>query len=116
MKSDPLRDKKYKLLSILKNHHVQGMKEFMAENPADFSGILPEQKADNQYVFDLLHVYKANLIYLGKQYFESMKYCVDKGFIKLSEDMEKMLHQADGLEEGVLEACFIQESVLEEHQ
>lgn len=108
-------DSKRELLDILRCHDVDRFQKFIATHPKQFEGVTKEQRRDDKYIFDLLHVYKANLFYMGKQYFESMNYCLERGLIKLSPEMEVLFTQAKNNQE--IEECAItQELVQDKHQ
>ena len=94
MEKDLLRDKKYQLLHILQEHNVEGMKKFMEENPEEFEKIPLESRQSDDYLFDLLHVYKAQLLYMGAQHYESVDYCLAKGLVKLSPEAEQYYQYA----------------------
>lgn len=107
-KKDPLRDEKYELLRILKEHDVPGMRMFIENNPKYFSAMGDEER-DDDYLFDLIHVYKAHLLYMGNQHFESVKYCVEKGLIKLSAEMTEYYEKAEKNKKEILECVSIPE-------
>jgi hypothetical protein len=106
MKKDPLKNKKYELLRILKEHDVQGMKAFAAQNPEGFKDVDQSLMTDETYLFDLIHYFKANLLYMGAQHFESMKYCREKGIITLSHEMSNYYAEAEKNQKEIVE-CLI---------
>ena len=100
-----LKEKRFQLNAILKKHDVQGMKDFISENPREFEELTENQKQDDLYLFDLLHLYKAHLFYLGTQYFESMNYCLRKGIIKLDPLLENQFRELEKNQEN--QSCVI---------
>lgn len=116
MKKDPLRDKKYQLLQILKDHDVTDFATFIEENPDQFLNLTTEQKSNFKYLYDVLHLYKANLIYMGPQYFESVNYCVNNGIIELSEEGERLFREAERNQEEIQSCVISPESGQEPHR
>jgi hypothetical protein len=110
----PLREKQLELDSILRTHDTLQMKQFVRDNPQEFIGLSEEQKNDESYLFDLMHIYKAHLIYMGPLFFESMKYCVDQGLIKLSPYYEHMMNEAEKNQEEI-QKCIMLESEVDPH-
>ena len=104
-----VRELQHEFDSILRIHDVAQMKQFVWGHPETFFGLTEEQKNEDSYLFDLMHIYKAHLIYMGPLFFESMKYCVEQGLIKLSPEYEYMVEQAEKNPEEI-QKCIMLES------
>ena len=106
MKKMPLRDQKYELLRIMREHDVGGMRDFIKENAPYFEQLSEESIADDNYLFDLIHVYKAHTFHLGPLYIESMRDGLDKGLITLSEETKEHFERLEADPEEIQE-CVI---------
>ena len=106
MKKDPFRDQKYRLLDIMKKHDVPAFREFIRDNSDQFSELKADQIASDSYLFDVLHLYKANFLFLGPLYYESVNYCLDQGIIHMSQEAERLFREAEGNPEAVVKCAM----------
>lgn len=84
VKEEAKRQARYELNEILKEHDVPKMRTFILEHSEFFQKVPDEDIFDDEFVFDLMHVYKSYLIYFGEEQKRSMKYCVDKGIMRVT--------------------------------
>jgi hypothetical protein len=60
-------------------HDVAGIKEFLKKHPSP--AVTAEQLEDDQFLSDLMHVYKALIPYYDGHE-ASLKYCLEKGLVQ----------------------------------
>jgi hypothetical protein len=75
------QDPRYIMNDIIREHSVEKFKEFISKHPVEFKELTEEQKQDDGYLFDVLHLFKAMLPYCGEEHVKSYQYCIDKGII-----------------------------------
>jgi hypothetical protein len=109
-KSNPVREKQFELNSILKAHDIQKMRNFILGNKKEFPDVTECQILSDRWCYDVMHIYKANLIYMGSLFYESVDYCLANGLIEISADYAAMLEQARKNPE-VLQECFITQAL-----
>lgn len=100
-----LRECQHRLNEILRSHSIQGMREFIYANSNYFRAITEEQKTSDRWLYDLIHIYKANLVYLGDQFYESLQYCLDHKLIEISPEYAALIDAAKERKEEIQE-CF----------
>lgn len=72
------------LHDIVKCHDVARFRQFLTDHPTP--AITAEQLANDQYLFDLLHITKAVMpMHYADQHAESLKYCLEKGLVEKNE-------------------------------
>jgi len=115
VKTTPLHEQKYELLRIMKTHDVEGMRAFIKNNRTFFKGVDDDKVATDRYIFDLIHVYKACTFHLGVLYFESVRYCLDKGLVTLSGPARELFEAAERNPEEASQCVVIPELGLDPH-
>lgn len=93
--SEETKASQKRLHEILEKHDVEQMVLFIKDHPVQFAGVKEELRLDRNYLYSLLHLYKAMLPYFGEMQRESLSYCLKHGILKYERGGEDGREEAD---------------------